>query len=114
MSEIYESELAYLVQYAEQTSVYFTILWDAAETVADDGSSVPEVQKAALSLVGDMLDRGIRAGDMSPQEGEEVVPWDLSREGVLHRIEREMQMYDDPYDYIKICWFSAPKSTESH
>ncbi|WOX10317.1 hypothetical protein [Streptomyces sp. N50] len=107
MSGIYESELDYLVQYGETSSVYFTILWDAAETVAGDGSSVSDVQKAAIRLVGGMLDRGIRVGDVSPREGEEVIPWDLSREEILRRIEREMRMYDDPADYINICWFST-------
>ena len=107
MSGIYESELDYLVRYGETSAVYFTILWDAAETVAGDGSSVADVQKAVVGLVGGMLDRGIRVGDVSPREGEEVIPWDLSREEALHRIEREMQMYDDPSDYINICWFST-------
>lgn len=107
MSDTYQTELDYLVKYAEVSSAYFTILWDAAETVAGNGSSFSDAQKAVIRLVGDMLDRGIRVGDVNPREGEEVIPWDLSREEILHRIEHEMQMHEDPSGYINICWSST-------
>ncbi|GAA1042352.1 MULTISPECIES: hypothetical protein [Streptomyces] len=103
----YRAELDYLIRYTEMSPVYFTPLWDAAETVAGQSASEAEVQEAALRLIGDMMDHGIKVGDMSPKDGEGVIPWGLSRSETLERIHSEMQAYEDPLEYVNICWFSA-------
>ncbi|MFE7119190.1 hypothetical protein ACFU99_27625 [Streptomyces sp. NPDC057654] len=66
-----------------------------------------EVRAAVLKLVGDMLDHGVKAGDMSPREGERVIPWNVSQGEVLRRIDEEMQRREDPLGYVKICWFGV-------
>ncbi|WP_372409551.1 hypothetical protein [Streptomyces luteireticuli] len=106
--EQYEEELDYLTQYAKTTPVYFTPVRDAAETVAGKGSTEAQIQAVTLKLVDDLLDRGVQIGDMSPLEGEAVIPWNLSREQTLRKVAEGMQKYKDPLDFIYICWFSAP------
>ncbi|MFK4109470.1 hypothetical protein [Streptomyces sp. NPDC002176] len=101
--ETYRAELDYLVRYTEMAPVYFTPVWDAAETVA--GGTGPEARAVVLELVGDLLDRGVVVGDMSPRDGEGVIPWDLSRDQILGRIERGMRESEDPLDHVGICWF---------
>ncbi|MFJ9041110.1 hypothetical protein ACIRF8_31650 [Streptomyces sp. NPDC102406] len=102
----YQKEVDYLVRYAEMSPVYFTPVWDAAETIAGEGSSEAATQDAALAIIADMLERGVKVGDMSPRDGEGVIPWPLSREESLRRIREEMKRYDDPLEYVNICWFS--------
>ncbi|OIJ95673.1 hypothetical protein BIV24_08750 [Streptomyces colonosanans] len=82
-------------------------MWDAAETVAGEGSTDAEIRSALLVLIGDMLNRGITIGDMSPRDGEGVIPWNLSREQALRKVAAETGKYEDSLDYVKICWFSA-------
>lgn len=105
----YDDELDYLVQYARMAPVYFTPVRDAAETVAGERSTEAEVQKATLKLIGDMLDQGIKIGDMSPREGESVIPWNLTRDQSLRKVAEEMRRYDDPLEFVNICWFVAPR-----
>ncbi|GAA3189698.1 MULTISPECIES: hypothetical protein [Streptomyces] len=103
----YQGELDYLIRYVQMSPVYFSPVWDAAETVVGGEGTDAEVRAAALSLVGDMLDRGVKVGDMSPREGEGVISWNVSREETLRRIEEEMRRYVDPLEYVNICWFHA-------
>ncbi|KOT79199.1 hypothetical protein ADK70_31445 [Streptomyces rimosus subsp. pseudoverticillatus] len=104
---VYDEELNYLIEYAEMSPVYFIPVRDAAEKIAGKDSTEPQVQAITLQLIGDMLDRGVQIGDMSPREDEAFVPWGLPREQALHRVATEMQQYEDPLDFVKICWFSA-------
>ncbi|MFJ7077823.1 hypothetical protein [Streptomyces sp. NPDC098781] len=104
---IYAEELDYLVRYVRMAPLYFVPLRDAAERIAGSGSSETEVQQVTLRLIGDMLDQGVRIGDMSPRDGEGVLPWDLSKEDALARVADEMTRYEDPVDFIDICWFGV-------
>ncbi|WP_345591725.1 hypothetical protein [Streptomyces marokkonensis] len=104
---LYEKELDYLVRYAHMAPMYFVPLRDAAEKAAGRGSGEDEIQRVTLRLIGDMLDQGVRIGDMSSREGEDVIPWDVPRQEALDRVAREMKSYDDPIDFIDICWFTA-------
>lgn len=104
----YAEELEYLIEYARSAPLYFSPLRDAAETVAGRGSTEDQIQATTLRLISDMLDQGVRIGDMSPRKGEDVLPWNLSKEEALQRVAKEMRQYDNPIDFIDICWFTAP------
>lgn len=101
------AELDYLASYARMAPLYFVPLRDAAEKIAGSGSSEGEIQQVTLELIGDMLDQGVQIGDMSSRDGEGVLPWGVSKEEALDRVASEMKRYDDPIDFIDICWFSA-------
>ncbi|OKI89977.1 hypothetical protein AMK11_02050 [Streptomyces sp. CB02414] len=103
----YAKELDYLVRYARMSPMYFVPLRDAAEKAAGEGSGEAEIQEVTLQLISDMLDRGVRIGDMSPRDGEEVIPWGVSKQEALDRVALEMRDHEDPIDFIDICWFTA-------
>ncbi|MGW8327833.1 hypothetical protein ACWGLE_08050 [Streptomyces sp. NPDC055897] len=105
--EKYQEELDYLVEYARKSPVYFTIVWDAAESIVGDEAVEEQVRKTALKLIGDMIDRGVKLGDMSHHEGESVIIWELSRAEAVQRVAERMEKYSDPLDYVYICWFVA-------
>ncbi|GAA4771104.1 MULTISPECIES: hypothetical protein [Streptomyces] len=106
--ELCNDEFSYLVQYARMAPLHFTPLWDAAEKIAGPGADEGDVRESALRLISDMIDNGIRVGDMSAREGEGLLPWNLPKEDVLARISSEMQRTDDPLDLVDICWFGVP------
>ncbi|GAU65083.1 putative hypothetical protein [Streptomyces sp. NBRC 110611] len=107
MENLYEEELDYLVEYAEMSPVYFNPVRDAAEGIVGKGGTEDQVQAVTLKLIGDMLDRGVKIGYISPREGEYFVPWGISRDEALQRVATEMKQYENPLEFVKICWFSA-------
>ncbi|WP_206503209.1 hypothetical protein [Streptomyces chrestomyceticus] len=105
--DVYEEELEYLVEYAEMTPVYFIPVRDAAKNIAGKERTETQLQSITLQLISDMLDRGVQVGDLGSHEDEDFVPWNLSRDQALQKIASEMKQYDDPLDFVNICWFAA-------
>ncbi|MEU5126611.1 hypothetical protein [Streptomyces mobaraensis] len=109
----YEEELTYLIEYARMSPVYFTPVRDAAEAVAGPEATEEQIQEMTVKLIGDMLNRGVRIGDMSPVPGEMVVPWELSHDEALRKVADKMQRIGDPLNFVHICWFDFPAGDPS-
>jgi hypothetical protein len=109
--DVYAEELDYLVDYAHQSLVYFDIVRDAAEKVSGPGSTELQVQRSTLRIIADMIDRGVKVGDPSPQPDEELIEWVTPKGEVLNRISEEMAKRGDPSNFIDICWFRAGRPT---
>ncbi|MFC5718569.1 hypothetical protein ACFP1Z_00030 [Streptomyces gamaensis] len=102
--DTYKEELEYLLDYAEMTMLHFIPVWDEACIVAEKSRTEADARDTALELIGDMIDHGVVVGDRSGGR----IPWDLPREGILRRIAAEMASYEDPLDFVYICWFILP------
>ncbi|MFE7136066.1 hypothetical protein ACFVIM_35000 [Streptomyces sp. NPDC057638] len=110
--EKYQEELDYLVQYARTSLLHFIPLRDAAENVTGGDGSEADIQAATVRLVGDMIDQGVAVGDLSPREGEEFLPWNVSKGEALARIAEGMRTREDPLDFMDICWFLAEERSD--
>ncbi|RCH61749.1 hypothetical protein DT019_36580 [Streptomyces sp. SDr-06] len=105
-SRQYREELDYFVDYAGQTTVYLPLLYDAAEGILDSKPSREEVERVILQLISDVIDRGVQVVDLGGSGGD-FTPWESSKSETLRRVAEEMKRYDDPMDFIEICWFRA-------
>ncbi|MEW2555869.1 hypothetical protein AB0957_29595 [Streptomyces zhihengii] len=106
-SQRYLEELNYLVDYARMSPVYFFLVRDSAECLAGDSAREPEIREETLRLISGMLDQGIVVGDMGSAEGEDLLPWGISKEETLRRVADEMRRLEDPRRFIGICWFGT-------
>ncbi|MCZ7458904.1 hypothetical protein [Streptomyces sp. WMMC940] len=50
-----------------------------------------------------MIDQGVKVGDMSPKDGDGVIPWNVPKNDALRRVADEMRQHQDPVDFIDIC-----------
>lgn len=104
----YSERLDYLLGFAQTTPVDFITLWEsAADAAGRNTASAGEIRSVALSLISDMIDRGVDVGD-SIKDSPGFIPWETSKTETLARISQEMGKYEDPFDYVYICWFAAP------
>ncbi|WP_344329066.1 hypothetical protein [Streptomyces macrosporus] len=104
-ADLFEEEVEYLFRYAEKGLLYFVPLWDSAETVAGRGAPVSRVREVALELIGALIDRGVRVGDVGEREDRDIDPWDADRETVLARVDAGMRRMTDPTDLVYVCGF---------
>ncbi|MFI9275276.1 hypothetical protein ACIGXM_31875 [Kitasatospora sp. NPDC052896] len=103
----FQEELDYFVDYAHMSLVYFSLIRDSAEMLAGHAASEEAIRSVTLRLVEGMIDRGVAIGDVSPVEGEDLIPWQLTKAAALQRVADEMTELADPDQFIKICWFRA-------
>ncbi|MFB6888749.1 hypothetical protein ACFCX4_05455 [Kitasatospora sp. NPDC056327] len=94
-----------MVDYAEMSLVYFHPVRWSAESLAGEDATEGEIRSFTLRIIGDMIDRGVTVGDVSPNPGEDLIPWRLSRAETLSRISDEMERKSTVKDFIEICWF---------
>lgn len=103
----FDEELEYLYQYARKGLLYFTPLWDSAETLAGEGAPSTQVREVALGLIGALMDRGVRVGDISQRANREIEPWDEAKSVILDRISEGIKRRKDPPEFMDICGFRA-------
>jgi hypothetical protein len=103
--ESFGEELEYLYEYARKGLLYFIPLWDSAETLAGKGASRSRVREVALELVGSLIDRGVKVGEISPRADRDIEPWDEEKSTILSRINEGIRRRDDPLDFVDICGF---------
>ncbi|WP_141924263.1 hypothetical protein [Haloactinospora alba] len=107
-NERYREELSYLVSYAASDWLHFYPVEGAARVLLGDDANEDQVRETVLSLVGDLLDAGAQAVELTSADDPAHVPWGLSRAETLARIRSELENLDDPLDSIHICWFTFP------
>lgn len=105
--DLFDEELEYLYEYARKGLLYFIPLWDSAETLAGEGAPVARVREVALELIGALIDRGVRVGEISRQAGRDLDLWDDEKDLILSRIDEGMKSREDPLDFVDICGFRA-------
>ena len=100
----YAEELSYLASYARSDYLGMgVIVGSVAHLIRDDWNSLRE-RELALRLIGDLLDLGASAGDLSADPGQTLIPWGLDRLGILARIEEEWHQLGRSPDSGEICW----------
>jgi hypothetical protein len=84
-------------------------LWEVVHAARLDlGALTPaETQATTLRLVQGLLDRGMYVGFPAP-DGKGFVPWDLSAEGAVRRIELEWCALGREPNIGEVAWFTAP------
>jgi hypothetical protein len=93
----------------EECRVDHVGLWEVINAARYDlGASTPaETQATALQLVRSLLDRGMYIG-FPAADGKGFVPWDVSADGAVRRIEQEWSALGREPNIGEVAWFTAP------
>jgi hypothetical protein len=94
---------------ADECQVDHVGLWEVINAARYDlGASTPtETRTTTLELVRSLLDRGMHVGYPAP-DGKGFVPWNLSTDMALSRIEQEWAALGRDPNIGEVAWFTAP------
>ncbi|WP_432588346.1 hypothetical protein ABVG11_25540 [Streptomyces sp. HD1123-B1] len=101
-------EFRYLLEYAQNDWLGFSVISGAVAGMLGKGASQPRLMDMTLRLIGDLYDRGVRAGDLTSSDAHPFAPWDATKGETLHRIRSEMAKLPGLPDSGDICWFTVP------
>ncbi|MFF7649162.1 hypothetical protein ACFZCY_04770 [Streptomyces sp. NPDC007983] len=104
----YDAELQYLLQYARDDWVGFSVISGTVASLLGRGASRQELMNMTLRIIGDLYDRGVRAGELTASDAHPFSPWPVAKEGALDRIQSEMRKLSTMPDSGDICWFTIP------
>lgn len=104
----YEDEFKYLLEYAHDDWLGFSVISGAVASILGKGASQSQLRELAVCLIGDLYDRGVRAGDLTSSDAHPFAPWGTAKGGTLDRIRSEMAKLPGLPDSGDICWFTVP------
>jgi hypothetical protein len=106
--DAYCRELDYLIQYAHDDWLGFSVISGSVGNLLGRGASFQEQLTLLLRIVGDLYDAGARAGDLTESTREPFLPWQMEKAEVLARIAAEVQSHSRLPDSGDVCWFTVP------
>ncbi|WP_432010732.1 hypothetical protein [Streptomyces cucumeris] len=104
----YGEEFNYLLEYAHEDWVGFSVISGAVAGILGKGAGQPQLREMAIRLIGDLYDRGVRAGDLTSSDTHPFTPWGATKAETLDRIRSEMAKLPGLPDSGDICWFTVP------
>ncbi|MCZ4096208.1 hypothetical protein G3I60_23645 [Streptomyces sp. SID13666] len=106
-AEQYANELDYLVRYAHDDWVGFSVISGTVGGLLGRGATMDRQQELALRIVGDLLSAGARAGDLTASDETPFAAWEGNPAEVLARIAAEVRAMPGLPDSGDICWFTV-------
>lgn len=103
-----DREIGYLLEYARDDWLGFSVISGAVAILLGKGATRQELTSVTLRVVGDLYDRGVRAGDLTASEVRPLSPWHADKQETLDRIELAMRKLPGMPDSGDICWFTVP------
>jgi hypothetical protein len=106
--DAYRRELEYLVQYAHDDWLGFSVISGSVGSLLGRGASFHEQLTLLLRIVGDLYDAGAQAGDLTQSDQEPFLLWRMEKDDVLARIAAEVRPHSRLPDSGDVCWFTVP------
>ncbi|PWK64548.1 hypothetical protein BCL76_115192 [Streptomyces sp. CG 926] len=106
--EAYRREVDYLVRYAHDDWLGFSVISGSVGSMLGRGASFEEQLGLLLRIVCDLYDAGVRAGDLTESPTKPFLAWPAGRAEALARIAAEVRASCRLPDSGDICWFAAP------
>ncbi|AEM87128.1 hypothetical protein [Streptomyces violaceusniger] len=103
-----EEEFKYLLEYAHDDWLGFSVISGAVASILGKGASQSQLREMTVRLIGDLYDRGVRAGDLTSSDAHPFAPWSTTKGETLDRIRSEMAKLPGLPDSGDICWFTVP------
>jgi hypothetical protein len=105
--DAYAEELSYLADYVHDDWLGFSVIVGAVGTLLGKGRTQQERTDMLLVIVGDLLDRGAEAGELSDDAAQPFTAWGTSKDETLSRIASAIAGLGRLPESGDICWFSA-------
>jgi hypothetical protein len=102
----YREEFSYLAEYADDDWLGFSVITGTAATLLGKGYSLEQEERLVLRIVGDLLDLGAQAGDLSDDPDGPFKPWHTGKNESLTRIETELKSLGRSPESGDICWIT--------
>lgn len=106
--DAYRNELDYLIQYAHDDWIGFSVVSGSVGSLLGRGASFEEQLSLLLRIIGDLYDADVRAGELTESTEEPFLPWRLEKADALARIAAEVRHLSQLPDSGDICWFTVP------
>jgi hypothetical protein len=87
----YQDSLEYLIDYAREDWVGFSVITSDVADLAGRNTSLEERIPVFRKLISDLLDAGAKIGDFADTEGAPFVAWPGTKEENLDRMETEIR-----------------------
>lgn len=101
----YKRELSYLIDYARTDWLGFSPIVGSAATLSRrDGTR--SQQDFMFELIGDLLERGVRAGDRTSSDEIRFEPWTGTEHAVMQHIRRSVASIGHLPDSGEVSWFA--------
>lgn len=104
--EDYRQEFSYLAEYVEDDWLGFSVITGTVGKLVGEGASVEQQNRLTLRIVGELLDLGAQAGDLSDDQDQPFKPWSSNKTETLLRIESELESLGHAPDSGDICWIT--------
>jgi hypothetical protein len=102
----YREELSYLAEYVNDDWLGFSVITGTAAALLGTGYNLEQEERLVLRIVGDLLDLGAQAGDLSDDPEEPFKPWHTDESESLLRIETELKSLGHSPESGDICWIT--------
>ncbi|MFD9035563.1 hypothetical protein ACFVZW_31140 [Streptomyces sp. NPDC059567] len=106
--DAYRGELEYLIQYAHDDWIGFSVVSGSVGSLLGRGASFEEQLTLLLRIIGDLYDHGVRAGELTASTEVPFLPWPLEKADALARIAAEVRRLSELPDSGDVCWFTVP------
>lgn len=106
--DAYRRELEYLIQYAHDDWLGFSVISGSVGSLLGRGATFQEQLTLLLRIVGDLYDAGARAGDLTESTRDPFLAWRMEKAEVLARLAAEVQAHSRLPDSGDVCWFTVP------
>jgi hypothetical protein len=103
----YAEELSYLSDYVHDDWLGFSVLVGTVGKLLGKGHTREEQTALLLRIVGDLLDEGAEAGDLTDDPGTPFTAWGTGRDETLARITAAVEELGRLPESGDICWFTA-------
>ncbi|TWE22912.1 hypothetical protein [Prauserella muralis] len=102
-----DEDLDYYTKYATDDWVPLHNVAVAVNGHLGKGATFDQIVEATVDFVGELVDRGIRPGDLIT-DYPDFVPWSGEKSTLLDRLRNEMRTHGDfPYPG-DVCWLHKP------
>lgn len=109
MGASYDEDLEYLLDYAREDWVGFSVVNAVAGRIVGRDAGFQALKSAMLTVIGDLLDRGAVPGDL--MKGEPAFsPWPGTKAQRLSRIEAEVESLGRAPCTGEVAWIHVPSS----
>ncbi|MFF4501609.1 hypothetical protein [Streptomyces sp. NPDC001401] len=105
--EEYGEEFSYLADYVHEDWLGFSVITGTVGKLLGKGHSMEERKRLTLRIVGDLLDLGAKAGDLTADEEKPFIAWETDKAATLSRIKSEMESLGRSPESGDICWITV-------